>query len=80
MSTPKRAEIIRLYPIGFALNTFRMEHATFKESKAFEELLQSVGVANLVAGIRREIVNAGIADELLEEGQGVVVESHGPQG
>ena len=42
--------------------------------------LQAIRIAHLMAGIRREIINAGIADQLLEEGEGVIIKRHAPEG
>ena len=43
---------------------------------AREEFLQAIRIAYLVAGIRREVINAGIADKFLEEGEGVIIKRH----
>ena len=43
---------------------------------AREEFLQAIRIAHLVAGIRREVVYAGIADQFLEEGEGVIIKRH----
>ena len=45
-----------------------------------EEFFQAVRIAHLVAGVWREVINAGIADQLLEEGEGVIIKRHAPEG
>ena len=47
---------------------------------AREEFLQTIRIAHLVAGIRREVVYAGIADKFLEEGEGVIIKRHALEG
>ncbi len=41
-----------------------------------EKLLETVGVAHLLAGVRGEVVDAGVADQGLQQCQGIVEEGH----
>ena len=41
-----------------------------------EELLETVSVAHLLAGVRGEVIDAGVADQGLQQGQGIVEEGH----
>ena len=47
---------------------------------ARKEFFQAIRIAHLVAGVWREVINAGIADQLLEEGEGVIIKRHAPEG
>ena len=47
---------------------------------ARKEFFQAIRIAHLVAGVWREVINAGIADKFLEEGEGVIIKRHAPEG